>query len=375
MTPSLSSTVLSTIPSTMKAAVLWDLHQPLRILELPIQHPGPGQILVKVAATGLCRAQLLEIRGENTIGPMNPNMLGHEGSGIVVEVGPGITKVQPGDHVILSWIKGSGANVLPQKYEYNGQKINCGFVTTFNEYTLAAENRVTKIPQEMPFLEASIIGCAVATGAGAVFHNAKVQPGKSVAVVGVGGIGINMLHAAAVVKAHPLIAVDVNDDKLDFARKFGASHTINSQTINSQTINAQTQNVEKIEEELKKIAGTDGLDYAFDTTGRKEMMELVYRSVKKATGRAVFCGVPNPPGTKIEIDPFPLYFGRQAVGTGGGECQPDQDFEKFCRMALHSHLNIREMITHVLPLERINEGFELMKESKCCRVVVDFGLS
>lgn len=352
----------STVPATMKAAVLWDLHQPLRILELPIQHPGPGQILVKVAATGLCRAQLLEIRGENTIGPMNPNMLGHEGSGVVVKVGPGITKVQPGDHVILSWIKGSGANVLPQKYEYDGQKINCGFVTTFNEYTLASENRVTKIPKEMPFLEASIIGCAVATGAGAVFHNAKVQPGKSVAVVGVGGIGINMLHAAAVVKAHPLIAVDVNDDKLDFARKFGATHTINSNALN----------IENIERELRTITGPDGLDYAFDTTGRKEMMELVYRSVKKATGRAVFCGVPNPPGTKIEIDPFPLYFGRQAVGTGGGECQPDQDFEKFCRMALHGHLNIREMITHVLPLERINEGFEMMKLSKCCRVVIDF---
>ena len=352
--------ILPTIPSTMKAAVLFELHQPLQIVELPIQRPGPGQILVKVAATGLCRAQLLEMRGENTIGPMNPNMLGHEGSGVVVEVGAGITKVQPGDHVILSWIKGSGANVLPQKYEYNGQKINCGYLTTFNEYTLAAENRVTKIPPEMPFLEASIIGCAVATGAGAVFHNAKVQPGKSVAVVGVGGIGINMLHAAAVIKAHPLIAVDVNDEKLAFARKFGATHTLNSTT-------------QQVEEELRNIVGNDGLDYAFDTTGRKGMMEIIYRSVKKVTGRAVFCGVPNPPGTKIEIEPFPLYFGRQVVGTGGGACKPDEDFEKFCRMYLAGHFNIREMITHVLSLERINEGFELMKESKCCRVVVDFG--
>ncbi len=344
---------------TMRAAVLWELHQPLRILELPVRSPGPGQILVKIAATGLCRAQLLEIRGENTIGPMNPNMLGHEGSGVVVEVGEGVTKVVLGDHVILSWIKGSGRNVLPEKYDYQGQKINCGFVTTFNEYTLASENRVTKIPKEMPLLEASIIGCAVATGAGAVFNNAKVTSGKSAAIVGVGGIGINMLHAAAVAGAYPLIAVDISGEKLEFTQKFGATHLINSQQ-------------QDVEAEIKKIVGEDGLDFAFDTTGRKDMMELVFRSVKKATGRAVLCGVPNPPKTKIEIDPFPLYFGRQLVGTGGGECKPDEDFEKFCRMFLEGKLKVREMITHILPLERINEGFELMKQSKCCRAVIDF---
>ena len=347
------------ITKTMKAAVLFELHQPLRIIDLPVRSPGPGQILVKIAATGLCRAQLLEIRGENSIGPMNPNMLGHEGAGVVMEVGDGVTKVQPGDHVILSWIKGSGRNVLPEKYDYDSQKINCGFVTTFNEYTLASENRVTKIPPEMPFLEASIIGCAVATGAGAVFNNAKISPGKSTAVVGVGGIGINMLHAAAIAGANPLVAIDINEEKLEFTKQFGATHTINSTT-------------QDVEAKFKNIVGEEGLDFAFDTTGRKDMMELVYRSVKKATGRAVFCGVPNPPKTKIEIDPFPLYFGRQVVGTGGGECKPDEDFEKFCWMFLDGKLKVKEMITHVLPLEKINEGFELMKQGKCCRVVIDF---
>ncbi len=344
---------------TMRAAVLWELNQPLRILELPVRSPGPGQILVKMAATGLCRAQLLEIRGENTIGPMNPNMLGHEGSGTVVEVGEGVTKVVPGDHVILSWIKGSGRNILPEKYDFNDLKINCGFVTTFNEYTLASENRVTKIPKEMPFLEASIIGCAVATGAGAVFNNAKITPGKSAAIVGVGGIGINMLHAAALAGADPLIAIDINEEKLKFTGQFGSTHLINSMQ-------------QDVEAEIKKIVGENGLDFAFDTTGRKDMMELVYRSVKKATGKAVLCGVPNPPNTKIDIDPFPLYFGRQLVGTGGGECKPDEDFEKFCCMFLERKLKVKEMITHILPLERINEGFELMKQSKCCRVVIDF---
>lgn len=343
----------------MRAAVLFELNKPLRIIDLPVRSPGPHQILVQLAATGLCHAQLLEIRGENTIGPMNPNLLGHEGAGVVVEVGEGVIKVKPGDHVITSWIKGSGANVLPEKYEYEGQKINCGFVTTFNEYTLASENRVTKIPKKMPFLEASIIGCAVATGAGAVLKNAKVQPGKSVAVSGTGGIGMNMIHAAAYAKANPIIAIDVNEEKLEFAKKMGATHGLNVLK-------------DDVEAGLKSIAGNDGLDYAFDTTGRKEAMELMYRSVKKATGRCVLCGVPNPPGTKMEMDPFPLYFGRQLVGTSGGEAFPDDDFPKLCKMYLKGELRIKDMITHVISLDQINEGFELMKQSKCCRVVVDF---
>ncbi|MCH7771736.1 MAG: zinc-binding dehydrogenase, partial [Bacteroidetes bacterium] len=162
---------------------------------------------------------------------MNPNLLGHEGSGIVEKVGEGITKVKEGDHVIISWIKGYGANVLPKPYFYNVQKINVGYVTTFNEYSLASENRVTKIPKNMPLKEAALIGCAVSTGASAVFNNAKVKEGKSVMVIGVGGIGINMVHAASISKANPIIAVDINDEKLEFSKKFGATHTINSTKI------------------------------------------------------------------------------------------------------------------------------------------------
>jgi len=344
----------------MKAAVLMELNQPLRIIELEVPAPESGQVLVKVIASGICNTQLLEIKGENTAGPQNPNLLGHEGAGIVEEVGPNITKVKKGDHVILSWIKGSGVNVLPKKYDYEDKKINAGFVTTFNEYCLASENRVTSIPKEIPFPEAALIGCAVATGAGVVFNNAKVKPNQSVMVVGAGGVGINIIHASSIAQANPIIAVDVNDDKLKLAQKMGATHTINSLT-------------ENVTSKIKEIAGEQGLDYAFEAVGRKDTMELVYSSVKRNSGRAVLCGVPKP-GMKIEIDPFPLYFGRQIVGTGGGECNPDVDFNKFCTMYLEGKLHLGDMISHKLSLDEINQGIELMQKGACCRIVIDMSM-
>ena len=343
----------------MKAAVLFELNRPLRIIDLPVPEPGAGQVLVKMTYSGICHTQLLEIAGKNAAGPMNPNLLGHEGSGMVQKVGHGVKKVKEGDHVVLSWIKGSGANVLPKPYIYNGQKINAGYVTTFNEYSLASENRVTSITKKMPLKEAALIGCAVATGVGAVVNNAKVKKNKSVMVNGVGGIGINMVHAAELAKANPIIAVDINDEKLKFSKKFGATHTINPKKYD-------------IISEIKNIIGENGLDYAFDTVGRKETMELAYSSVNKFSGKAVLCGVPDPLGLKIEIDPFPLYFGRQLSGTGGGESNPDVDFEKYCNMFLNRKLKLSEMITHTVAIDEINKGIGLLKEGKSCKVVVDF---
>lgn len=343
----------------MKAAVLFELNKPLRVIDLPVPKPVAGQVLVKMAYSGICHTQLLEIAGKNAAGPMNPNLLGHEGSGIVQKVGDGVKKVKEGDHVVLSWIKGSGANVLPKPYIYNGQKINAGYVTTFNEYSLASENRVTPITKNMPLKEAALIGCAVATGVGAVVNNAKVKKNKSVMVNGVGGIGINMVHAASLSKANPIIAADINDEKLKFSKKFGATHVINPKKSDLMS-------------EIKAITGENGLDYAFDTVGKKLTMELVYNSVNKFSGKVVLCGVPDPLGLKIEIDPFPLYFGRQLSGTGGGESKPDADFKKYCNMFINGKLKLSEMITHTVAIGEINKGIGLLKEGKSCRVVVDF---
>lgn len=338
----------------MRAAVLFDIGKELRIVSVPIKHPGPGQVLVRVVSAGICATQILEIDGKHPSGRMNPNMLGHEGAGIVEMVGEGVSKVKKGDLVVLSWIKGSGANVLPGQYEYGGLKINAGFVTTFCEYTLASENRVTRIPKEMPHKEAAILGCAVPTGVGAVLNTAKVKEGSSVLVVGAGGIGVNMINACAMVNASIIIAVDIVPEKLVWAKRFGATHTISGEV--------------DVLAEVRRIAGDEGCDYAFDTAGRKRTMELCYGGVKRHSGTAVLAGVPEE---KMEIDALPLILGRKILGTHGGEVDPDRDYPLFARMFLERKLHLSEMITHVVSLAEINRGIEILRSGKCLRVVVD----
>ncbi len=338
----------------MKGAILEEMGKPLKIVSLDLAGPEKGEVLVRVAASGICHTQLLEINGENATGAHLPNFMGHEGSGVVVSAGNGVKKVRAGDHVILSWIKGSGINVCPKPIG----KINRGPITTFSNYTVVSENRVTPITQRMPLKPAALIGCAVATGMGMIFNTAKVKEGDSVMIQGCGGIGINAIHAASIARAGMILAVDVLDEKLEAAKRFGATHTINSLKTG-------------LGKEILRLTNNQGLDYAIDTVGKKETMEVVYDHVKRAGGKAILCGVPNPPGQTIEIDPFPLYYGRQLVGTSGGETIPDIDFEKYCRMYLDGKLKLDEMISHTFSLAEINKGIELMKQSKCIRVLID----
>ena len=342
----------------VRSAVLYELDHPLKIIELDLPAPEQGEVLVKVIASGICHTQLLEIKGENATGSHIPNLLGHEGSGIVVSVGKKVTKVREGDHVILSWIRGYGTSTSPQPIEHNGQQINRGSVTTFSDYTVVSENKVTPIRKDMPLRPLALIGCAVATGMGMVFNNARVEEGSSIMVIGCGGIGINAVHAASIAKARTIIAVDRLEAKLEVAKRFGATHTVNSSKLD-------------LNQELEKLTNQQGLDYAIEAVGKKETMEVAYNSVKKTSGKAILCGVPNPPGQTIEIDPFPLYYGRQLVGTSGGETNPDIDFGDYCSMYIDGVLKLDDMISHVLSLDDINEGIELMKAGKCIRVLVD----
>ena len=342
----------------VRSAVLYELGHPLKIIELDLPAPEQGEVLVKVIASGICHTQLLEIKGENATGSHIPNLLGHEGSGIVVSVGKKVTKVREGDHVILSWIRGYGTSTSPQPIEHNGQQINRGSVTTFSDYTVVSENRVTPIRKDMPLRPLALIGCAVATGMGMVFNNARVEEGSSIMVIGCGGIGINAVHAASIAKARTIIAVDRLEAKLEVAKRFGATHTVNSSKLD-------------LNQELEKLTNQQGLDYAIEAVGKKETMEVAYNSVKKTSGKAILCGVPNPPGQTIEIDPFPLYYGRQLVGTSGGETNPDIDFDDYCSMYIDGVLKLDDMISHVLSLDDINEGIELMKAGKCIRILID----
>ncbi len=203
------------------AAVLEQLGKPLVLAELEIPELQPGQVLVEVAFTGVCHTQLLECQGHRGDDPYLPHCLGHEGSGVVVQIGAAVSKCKPGDHVALSWIKGSGANVPGTIYAWGDRRVNAGAVTTFAQHTVASENRVTVLPPEFDLQDAALLGCAVPTGVGSVLNTATVRPGESVAVFGTGGIGLCAVAGAVLAAAQPVIAVDLSEERLLCARQIG----------------------------------------------------------------------------------------------------------------------------------------------------------
>src|SRR6266508_1854111 len=234
-----------------EAAVLYELNRPLRLARLQVPVPGPGQVLVDVAYSGVCHSQLLEVRGRRGPDRFLPHTLGHEGSGTVTAVGPGVTKVKPGDRVVLTWIKGTGADVPATVYRNGDGPVNSGAISTFMRRTVTCENRVVPVPAAMPLREAALLGCAVPTGAGIVLNTAGVRPGSSVAVLGVGGIGMSAVLAADLVHAHPIIAVDVVDRKLEEARRVGATHTVNARQVDALAA-------------IQELTGRRGVDFAVE---------------------------------------------------------------------------------------------------------------
>ncbi len=347
---------MSTTTKT-RAAVLVDLNSPLEIMEIDLPALRSGEVLVKVHSTGLCHTQLLEIKGENASGPHNPNLLGHEGSGVVVEVGEAVNKVSAGDHVVLSWIKGAGANVCPEPLTQGNAVINRGPVTTFSEFTVVSENRVTPIHKKMPLRPAALLGCAVPTGIGMTKNTAQVKPHNTVLVIGCGGIGINAIHGSSLAKAVKVIAADINDYKLVAARKFGATHAINSLK-------------QDLKSEVMQITDGNGADIAIDAVGSRATMESAYELSNNIHGKTILCGVPNPPGLKINVDPFPLFYGKRLIGTGGGESNPDVDYQDYANLYASSQLNLDGMITHEYSLSEINEGFDVLRSGDCLRVII-----
>lgn len=344
----------------MKAAVLYEVNKPLVLEDIEVPEPELGQVLVKVAVSGICHTQLDNIRGNYGDDPYLPHLLGHEGAGIVESIGLGVTKVSPGDHVILSWIKGEGINSKPPKYTKGKQVINAGFVTTFNEYTLASENRVTKIRKDMPFDKASLIGCAVSTGLGAVINESEVKPGSSVAVFGIGGIGLNIIQGAAIVNALKIIAVDIYDQKLDTAREFGATHVINSKKKDPVT-------------EIMSLTDGKGVDYAFESAGQKVSMEQAYQS---ASNGGLVNLVGNPPkGQKICIDAVQTHYGKLLRGGHGGHVKPDIDFARYIELYIEKKLKLDELITHRFTLETINDAITALEKGKVGRAVIEFNHS
>ncbi len=340
-----------------KAAILVELKKPLVVDEVEVPKLSFGQVLVKLEIAGVCGKQIDEFLGTRGNDPYLPHLLGHEGAGIVEEIGAGVTRVKAGDHVLASWLKGSGINAPTPIYNWNGKNVNAGNITTFQRYSVLSENRLTKIPDELPFAAAALLGCAVPTGMGTVLNQAKARPGETIAIFGAGGIGLCAIMAAALISAHKIIVIDIVDEKLKRAAKFGATDIINSSQMDPVTA-------------IRDLTNGEGVDHAICTVGNPVAMEQAYNCASRTHGYVVLAGVT---GEKICLDPYPMNFGRQIAGSHGGETIRDRDIPKYINLYQSGKLKIEELITDRFKLEDINQIFAAMKNGKISgRAVIEF---
>jgi S-(hydroxymethyl)glutathione dehydrogenase / alcohol dehydrogenase len=345
------------IPNTTRAAVLIDTGKPLVLMELELPQLSSGQALVKMAYAGVCHTQLNEVRGLKGEDRFLPHTLGHEGSGQVVVVGSNTTKVKVGDNVVLTWIKGKGAEVSANSYRAKGfDKINSGAISTFMDYTVVCENRLCVIPPSMPLREAALLGCALPTGGGIVLNTGVVKEKSSVAVFGCGGVGSCAIAVAAMCGANPLIAIDRVASKLDIARALGATHVIDA---SKEDVGARIQAI-----------APGGVNLAIEATGVVKVMEMAHGVVKTGGGLCVLAGnVPH--GQKITIDPFDLIRGREIAGSWGGSTDPDRDIPRYVDMILKGNINLEKLMTGYR-LDEINQALDDLEGGRVLRPIISF---
>ena len=366
-----------------RAAVAFEAGKPLQIVEIDVAPPRKGEVLVKITHTGICHTDAFTLSGDDPEG-LFPVVLGHEGAGIVVEVGEGVTSVQPGDHVIPLYTAEcgeclfcksgktnlcvavratQGKGVMPDgtsRFSYQGQPLyhymGC---STFSEYTVVAEVSLAKIRPDANPEQVCLLGCGVTTGLGAVKNTAKVQEGDTVAVFGLGGIGLNVIQGAKMVGADKIIGVDLNDAKEEWGRRFGMTHFVNPKKIEGDIV-------------PHLVGLTDGgADYTFDCTGNTTVMRQALEACHRGWGESIIIGVAEA-GKEIATRPFQLVTGRVWRGSAFGGARGRTDTPKVVDWYMDGKIQIDPMITHTLPLERINEAFDLMHEGKSIRSVVVF---
>jgi S-(hydroxymethyl)glutathione dehydrogenase/alcohol dehydrogenase len=341
---------------TTEAAILVELAQPLVVDTLELPPLQPGQVLVDLAYSGVCHTQLLEVRGHRGPDRFLPHLLGHEGSGRVRSIGEGVTKVKPGDAVIVSWMKGSGAERLGTRYSWSGRAVNAGPVTTFGRASVVSENRLTPLPDGVGLREAALLGCAVATGLGAVINVGQVRPGQSVVVFGAGGIGLSAIGGAALAGATLIVAVDVQPSKLDFARAMGATDTI--QPTSEGALQA-----------LRELL-PGGFDVAIEASGRPKVMAEALTSVRAQGGVAVIVGNARH-GETLELDPRELNQGKRLLGTWGGDNVPDRDFPRYARMIATGRLKLDALLGQNYPLGEVNAALADLEGGQVARPMID----
>lgn len=347
------------IPKTMKAAVLVELNKPLVLADLDLpKELAFGQVLVKLIYSGICGAQFNEIEGAKGPDKFLPHLLGHEGSAIVLDFGPGVTTVKKGDHVVMHWRPSDGLQSQTPTYLWNGRKVNAGWVTTFNDYAVVSENRLTTIPSDFDMKIAPLFGCSVTTAMGVMNNDAQVKIGQSVVIFGVGGVGLNLIQAADLVSAHPIIGIDLFDPKLESAKKFGATHCFNSKTLSTW------------KEEVLKIVGAKGADVVVDTTGIARVIETAYE-LTHADGKTILVGVPRK-GDNISIYSLPLHFKKILKGSHGGSAEPHLEIPRYIRLCKTGRMKLDGLITHEFPFEMINEALDSIRRGETGRCVIKF---
>ena len=366
-----------------RAAVAFEAGQPLEVVEVDLAGPKAGEVLVEIKATGICHTDEFTLSGADPEG-IFPSILGHEGAGVVVETGPGVTSVAVGDHVIPLYtpecrqcaycLSGKtnlcqairvtqGQGLMPDgtsRFSYKGQPIyhymGC---STFSNYTVLPEIAVAKIRADAPFDKVCYIGCGVTTGVGAVINTAKVEPGANCVVFGLGGIGLNVVQGLRLVGANKIVGVDLNDNRKALAEAFGMTDFVNPKTIDGDLV-------------AHLVELTDGgADYSFECIGNVEVMRQALECCHKGWGESIIIGV-APAGAEIATRPFQLVTGRVWRGTAFGGAKGRTDVPKIVDWYMDGKINIDDLITHTLPLDEINTGFDLMHAGTSIRAVVRY---
>ncbi|MEA9427491.1 S-(hydroxymethyl)glutathione dehydrogenase/class III alcohol dehydrogenase [Aeromonas caviae] len=366
-----------------KAAIAWGPGQPLSIEEVEVMPPQAGEVRVRIVATGVCHTDAFTLSGEDPEGVF-PCILGHEGGGIVESVGEGVTSVKVGDHVIPLYTPEcgeckfckSGKTNLCQKiratqgkglmpdgttrFSKDGQPIYHYMGTsTFSEYTVLPEISIAKVDPAAPLEEVCLLGCGVTTGIGAVMNTAKVKEGESVAIFGLGGIGLSAIIGARLAKAGHIIAIDINESKFELARKLGATDCINPNTFDK-----------PIQEVIVEM--TDGgVDFSFECIGNVKVMRAALECCHKGWGESVIIGVAGA-GQEISTRPFQLVTGRVWRGSAFGGVRGRSELPSYVQRYMQGEFKLDDFITHTMPLEQINEAFDLMHEGKSIRTVIHY---
>jgi S-(hydroxymethyl)glutathione dehydrogenase/alcohol dehydrogenase len=372
-----------------RAAVAVAAGKPLEILEVDLEGPKFGEVLVEIKATGICHTDEFTLSGADPEG-LFPSILGHEGAGVVVDVGMGVTSLAKGDHVIPLYTpecrqcpsclsrktnlctairSTQGQGLMPDgtsRFSVGGEKIfhymGC---STFSNFTVLPEIALAKVNPDAPFDKICYIGCGVTTGIGAVINTAKVEAGATAIVFGLGGIGLNVIQGLRLAGADMIIGVDLNNGKKEWGERFGMTHFVNPSEVEGDLVPYLVNLTKRGADQI------GGADYTFDCTGNTKVMRAALEASHRGWGQSIVIGVAGA-GQEISTRPFQLVTGRVWKGTAFGGARGRTDVPKIVDWYMSGKIEIDPMITHKLPLERINEGFDLMHEGKSIRTVVEF---